>query len=105
MTPQVTPEAVRELLTAAGFVAAETDGSAYQNPITDGFTTMLLPMAVDVVAVTWHHGYGDYDEAYIHEPSPVLGDCAEVLAATGYRTEFVADFPAGYIEAWTGGDL
>lgn len=37
--------------------------------------------------------------------SLVLAKCAEALRNAGYRTEFVADSPAGYFEAWTEGEL
>lgn len=44
--PAVTTQAVTEVLTAAGFITADTDGSAYSNPVSEGFTTVLLPLTI-----------------------------------------------------------
>jgi hypothetical protein len=102
MGPLVTPEAISELLTAAGFTPAEMDDSRYR-PVSEGFTTVLLPLPCDVVAIGWHDPRRD--QAHVHEPSPVLARIAGALEAAGYRTEFVADVPAGYIEVWTDGEF
>lgn len=96
-------DAVAVALAEAGFETAGFDGYRAVGP---GFTVTALPLPEPRVAVDWHTSYGDWTEAHRYDPdaSP-LGDCAEALENAGYQTEFVADFPGGYLAVWLDGEF
>lgn len=99
----LTPEAVAAVLARAGFQAAEID-DYWHRPVTEGFTTCSIPVTYeDRVSVSWNTD--SFEEDYVHEPEPHLAACATALEAAGYQTEFVADFPAGYLVVWVEGEF
>lgn len=104
MAIELTAEAVARVLFAAGLDEADFDD--YGSTSTVGFTTCDLPLAEPRVSVSWHSGYLAWSEEEVHSASATpLGACAEALQMVGYQTEFVADFPSGYLVVWTDGEF
>jgi hypothetical protein len=104
MLPVLTAEEVADILAEAGFQAAESDG---YRAVTPGFSTCTLPVSFqDRVAVTWHLGWGSPSGDAVHDPyATPLAACAVALDEEGYKTEFVADFPCGYLVVWITGEF
>jgi hypothetical protein len=101
--PDLTAQAVAEALAAVGLAQADTDGCPHTG---SGFSIRELPMDPPRLSVTWHSVPDEWSADEVHNLAATpLVDCALVLEGCGYETEFVADYPMGYLVVWTEGEF
>jgi hypothetical protein len=94
---------VTRQLSGAGLAQADTDGYQCTGP---GFSVCELPMDPPRLSVTWHSVPDEWSADEVHNLAATpLVDCALVLEGCGYETEFVADYPMGYLAVWTEGEF